>query len=502
MLNIGWSEVSITPDVPVKLRGQFYERISEYVESEITVTTMAVESDGEQMILCSCDLTGVYPNLIALVREQIANVEGLDPTKIIISATHTHTSIDYATSSKEGSSSFSSLAALRRYLPDDMLYKATAEGDSMDPHEALHFIADRIACCIRQAWESRAAAKYVNTFGRAAVGMCRRVVYDDGSAKMWGDTNTANYSHMESGNDNGIELLFTYDADNNLTGIVANIACPSQVVEQRSFISSDYWGKVKEFLRARFGEKLYVLGLCAAAGDQCPRDLIRWVEPETPIRDPNVIRKDVIPHKADPSMFDIKGCRTVGRRIAAEINAVYDEITPEELQDEAILVHKTQEVALPLRRVTIAECQAAEKAIAEFVEKNKGNTFDYADTAAMHIYAGTIARFEMQQKVDLFKFEAHFIRFGDIAIATNPFELFLEYGNQIRARSYAKQTFLIQLACGCNGYLPTAAAEQGSHYSAYVSSGYAGHQGGELLVRTTLDNINTMWNETGTSCNA
>ena len=33
-------------------------------------------------------------------------------------------------------------------------------------------------------------------------------------------------------------------------------------------------------------------------------------------------------------------------------------------------------------------------------------------------------------------------------------------------------------------------AEKGGHYSAYVSSGYTGHEGGDLLVRETLDRIN------------
>lgn len=31
-MNIGWSEVNITPDKKVSLEGQFAERISEYVE--------------------------------------------------------------------------------------------------------------------------------------------------------------------------------------------------------------------------------------------------------------------------------------------------------------------------------------------------------------------------------------------------------------------------------------------------------------------------------------
>ena len=95
--------------------------------------------------------------------------------------------------------------------------------------------------------------------------------------------------------------------------------------------------------------------------------------------------------------------------------------------------------------------------------------------------------------MDVFNIEVHVLKVGDVAFATNPFELFLNYGNQIRARALAKQTFLIQLSCGAFGYLPTEKAEQGSHYSAFVSSGTAGHEGGEILVRKTLTEINDMW---------
>ena len=89
----------------------------------------------------------------------------------------------------------------------------------------------------------------------------------------------------------------------------------------------------------------------------------------------------------------------------------------------------------------------------------------------------------------------HVLKLGDVAFATNPYELFLNYGNQIRARSLAKQTFLSQLTCGAYGYLPTEKAEAGSHYSAFVGSGTAGHEGGALLVRKTVQEINKMFAE-------
>ena len=52
---------------------------------------------------------------------------------------------------------------------------------------------------------------------------------------------------------------------------------------------------------------------------------------------------------------------------------------------------------------------------------------------------------------------------------------------------------IMQLSCGAYGYLPTEKAEKGSHYSAYISSGFVGHEGGDILVRKTIDTINGMF---------
>lgn len=489
-IKIGWAEVDITPKEKISLTGQFYERVSDQVESPLTVTAFAIESGNEQMIIASCDLAGVAQNLNRMVKEILKDELTISVDKVILSAIHTHTSYTY----KQVRTLPMAIGYLETVLPKDMEYQSKTTGEKfMDPEVALNFLAEKIAEAVLSAWENRTEGYYQCAFGRAAVGMCRRVCYDDGSALMWGDADTANFTHLESGNDSGIELMFTYDKDKKLSGVIANIACPAQVVEQRSFISSDYWGKVKDNLRAEYGDNLKVLGLCSAAGDQCPRDLVRWVEPETPVDDPNVKHENPHERRADPSMFDISGLKVVGRRISSEIIAVYEELDKSLMKDEGVLVHETLDMTFPLRRVTRKEYFEAVEKIDEFIKNNRGRRADYNDNARLYVYSGIVDRYKVQQTLNTFKEEIHVIRFDDIAIATNPFELFLDYGNQIRARSKAKQTFLIQLACGCGGYLPTENAEKGSHYSAYVSSGTTGHEGGNLLVRETLDIINKIF---------
>ena len=493
-IKIGWAEEGIMPEgKKISLVGQFYERISDQVETPITVTALAIECGGEEVIFCSCDLVSVSSKLISIVREKLSKTAGFPTEKLIVSAIHTHTSMGYAGRSDASAIKGDPVNSFKNLMAKEAKYEKLVDNSADDVfqgEEAREFLAERIAKACAAAWNSKAEALYATGFGRAAVGMCRRVSYSDGSAKMWGDTNTANFTAIEGGNDSGIELLFTYDTNKKLTGVIANVACPAQVLEHRSFASSDYFGKVKKYLRAEFGEDLFVLGIVSPAGDQCPRDLVRWVQPETPINDPNIERENVIERIADPSMFDVKGCEVAGRRIATEIKFALEDVS--NYISDTELVHKAFKLDMPLRRVTVEEKDQALAEINRYAKESGGN-LNYRDRAKMHVHTGTVDRYELQQRVDLYPIEMHVLRLGDVAFATNPYELFLDYGNQMRARSKAKQTFLIQLCCGSCGYLPTEKAEQGSHYSAYVSSGLSGHEGGDLLVRKTVSEINDMW---------
>ena len=488
---VGWDEQSIVPDKKVRLAGQFYERISEYVETDITVTAMAVQTDNDSMILVSCDLTFAYRELIVCARKKLAKLLPEFPQdKLIIGATHTHTSLMIKEETEFKKEIFG------EFIPQEKEYSELVENDDsvISTDEAFELAVDKIVTASYNAWKNRSEAKYANEFGRAAVGFCRRVQYDDETAQMWGDTNTANFEAMEGGNDSGVELLYMFDKNEKLTGIVANVACPSQALEHRSFVSADYWGYTKENLRKKFGENIYLLAMCGAGGDQCPRDLVRWVEPEIPINDPNIDRPNVIERKADPSMFDVKGCKLIGKRLANEIISVFEEI--EEIKDDIVFEHKTKVLNLPLRRATISEYNNAVREIEYFFNKNKDKEeFNFKDKAAMHIYAGIIERFREQQLKEVVPSEVHFIRFGDIAIASNPFELFLDFGNQIKARSFAKQTFIMQMSCDSLGYLPTEKAERHGHYSANIASGNVGHKGGEQLVRESITEINKLFSK-------
>ena len=158
-VKFGWAEESIMPNGKnIRLAGQFYERISNAVDTEITVTAFAVESGNDQMIICSCDLGGVGVSLNKEVKEILKDKLPISVDKVIINATHTHASHVYTQSNdiKGPNTSGNSLQYLAKILPEDMKYVPhVSSEDCMHPDDARDLIANAITAAVLKAWENR-----------------------------------------------------------------------------------------------------------------------------------------------------------------------------------------------------------------------------------------------------------------------------------------------------------------------------------------------------------
>ena len=104
-----------------------------------------------------------------------------------------------------------------------------------------------------------------------------------------------------------------------------------------------------------------------------------------------------------------------------------------------------------------------------------------------------VKRYEIQDQAPTYSMELHALRLSDCVFVTNPFELFLDYGQMIIARSQAKRTFLVQFACDTGRYLPTARAMAAGGYSALIINGSVGPEGGRMLVEASVKAIEELW---------
>ena len=93
--------------------------------------------------------------------------------------------------------------------------------------------------------------------------------------------------------------------------------------------------------------------------------------------------------------------------------------------------------------------------------------------------------------------ELHVVKVGDIAFATNPFELYIDYQHRIQARSPFTQTFIVQLVgqpAGYKaGYLATERAVANRGYSAIMYCNQVSWKGGDQLVEETLQELKALY---------
>lgn len=464
-IRIGWGSASITPEQTVALAGQSYKRITNEVRDPLMATALAIEdiSTGGQVVLVGCDLIAIELPLLGRARElAVARSPELAPESIVLSASHTHAGPQYA--------------------DIEMWFKVedhTAEPGVMKHGEYVEFAAERIAQAIQEAWDSRLPGGISRARGTAAISFNRMVVYDDDHAAMYGDIYTSHYRRMVGPEDPRVEMLFTWDGQGELTGVLFNAACTAQITENQTLLSADYFGELRAMIARQWSPNVYLLGLVGAAGDLAPRDTLNQRHNE---RDYN------------------KELRTIARKLLHTFELGLEE-AKERIETSPVFKHTLTPLLLPLRKPTKSEVdearaywQAFERELARHEDRAVlFNSRSYEERhRIMNSYA-ILHRATVLKRTSTYPMELHAIRIGDIAIVTNSFELFTEYGLQIKARSCAKQTFIAQLSCNSSGYLPTAYAAAAGGYSAYLYCGYVGPDAGELLVDRTVDAIFELW---------
>lgn len=80
----------------------------------------------------------------------------------------------------------------------------------------------------------------------------------------------------------------------------------------------------------------------------------------------------------------------------------------------------------------------------------------------------------------------------DDRIRKLPFEPYLDFGVQIKVRSPATHTFLVQLE-GTGTYVPSPRSVYGGGYGSVSASNLIGPEGGQQLAELTVRSIRAVW---------
>lgn len=464
-LKIGTATTDISPKLPVALFGQFYNRIAQTADTPLKTSVIALESTKgnrslDAAIMVSCDLLFAPDILLQNVRTEVhKQIPKLDVSKIFLNAIHTHTA-----------------PVLENDENQFLRYNIPKTGVTQ-PEEYVLFFTKQVTDAIVKAWKNRVPGSVSWGLSHASIAYNRRAVYFDGKAQLYGSTNREDFANLEGMEDHDLNTLFFWNKKGKLIGTTIDVPCPAQEMEHGIAVNADFWHPVREKLKKIFGSDICVVAWTGAAGDQSPHLMYRKAADERMNKLANVDRLDAI-----------------AQRIVDAVEEAYNTVKSDR-HTNVTLIHKTEIIKLPLQVISENEYVQA-KAEADKYEAELAADSTKADKLLAFISwnKGLVRRYEKQKENpnQQMNTEIHALRIGDIAICTNQFELFTDFGIRMQSRSKALQTFVVQLA-GAGTYLPTGKAFKGGSYSAVCQSILVGPDGGQVLVDRTVEMINDMF---------
>jgi hypothetical protein len=405
-LLVGAASRIINNEVGAYVQAATHRRQARSIRDDLEANALLLSRGGESVLLVSCDLAGLEPEVAARLRRAMAGRTGLGARNIIISCTHTHSGPVLIPSNYRSAV--------------DTAYIERLEG--------------RLVELAAEAEESLTPARLGWGRGEARVGYNRRCCWADGTHTMHGDTTREDFTGLEGPEDPQHVALFALDEDDRPLAVLYNNTTHPTTFYGAEFYSADFPGQVRAELRAVLGP-VAVLFLNGAFGD---------------------IQKD--------SMV-APGVRREGReqKLARLTHLLAGEtlrlMMESEVHDAPVLRHAHEDLCVAVRLPDSAAVAEARRLLSRVDE---GEEVPAWDVLFAHGTALLEDRFGAKKADTL---PVHAVRVGELALVTQPCELYCQFGLDIKRRSPAPITAVCGPADGYCGYCPTTAGVLGGGYS-------------------------------------
>lgn len=423
MLTIGAASIVINGRIGAPIQGATVSQVATRIRDDLEANALLLEGEDATVLLISCDLIGPRNDFILAARKRISGSTGIPERSVIIASTHTHAG--------------PSIAKTQGTKPIDVDY--------------LSSLSDWLVELAAKTKESARPARIGWSSGKVKIGYNRRSCYADGSHQLGGDVSRDDFTGTEGPEDDGHCVLCAIDDENHPIVIVhCNTSHPTNFYG-RDFFSADYPGASRALLRAAFGDTP-VLYLNGTIGDTGPDG--RFPPNRVLDREQRMLQQ--------------------AHRITGE---TMRQIYAMPFHEDAPFRHAFEDLLIPLRLPSADEVAQARKALQAV---DRGEHVSAMD----RVFAfGAIWLHEHGKQNSVETVPVHAIGIGELAIVTQPCELYTHFGLEIKRRSPFPATAICGVADGYSGYCPTVGAIIGGGFSAQaIDSCLLSHEAGDRIV--------------------
>lgn len=402
VFSVGFGREDVTPSyaVPLGGYGNSEKRMSEGFYDLLYTTCIAfTDAEGETVLLFYNDLIKTSGNVRDICRPIISAATGVPEDHIMISSTHNH-------SSPDTSSTDESMTTYVQELAMDMLNAAQAAMEDRKPAEM-----------------------YITSTTVEGVGFTRHYVMDDGSycGDNFDGTGTSIVGYANEA-DRTLQLIkFTREGGRDI--VMANFQSHPHSAggSKKYYMTADMVGVMRDRLEAETdclfsyftGASGNVNSASKISADNGAADYIGRGE---------ILAQTAIDAASSYTRAETGKVQILTSGYTADINHTEDD----KLADAQIIARLFKDTN------DAARCQT--------------EAAQYGIKSAYHANA-IVTRSSMAQTSEITEIDAFSV--GDVAFALASYEMFHQSGSYIKENSPFAMTFIVTLANGHNGYIPT-----------------------------------------------
>ncbi len=449
-LRCGTAAIDVSPTVfPIQLRSGS----SNYVHDPLHARAIAFENGEGRVVITLLDDIGVSREMTDEAKKLVAAATGWKPEEMLICGTHTHTS------PKGGDTSEGRIAYETR-RKEGVIAAMTKAIESLEAAEVGYSSDEEPSEVYNRRWHLKPGTMKPNPFGG----------FDEVV------TNAPRNEILKPAGPTDPELS-VIDVRTRLgraLGIIANYSLHyfggvPKVIDDKGrevgMASADYFGEFARIMPYRVG------------GSNPPANFVAMITNGTSGDINNIDFHGTRPPRAPFEQIRIVAAKAADTawRAVKKIDS-YDE--------NPLIAMRQREVELKYRNMSVEEVEHALRLL-KLPKEEQGTLHSKAVQ-----YANATVQYSEPNKTESVLIQA--IRIGDQAIVSLPFEVLVEIGLEIKAKSPFPDTFTISLANGGYGYLPPPNQHELGGYETWIGTSKFEKDSSVILTKHLLEMLDEL----------
>ncbi len=414
-LMAGAATSNITPELGGEVVGGFSPYPCTHIHDELHARCLVLDDGKTKLALVVCDLLGLHRSVSLKARELIEKETGIPAANVLISGTHTHSAVNALGGPVRGFFSDLELTDYQKFVARRIADGVRRAVNLLRPAEIAFGTVDVPEHVHIRRWFLKEGSMPPNPFGKID------------KVKM--NPGAGNPALVEPAGepDPTVSFIAVREVGGRLISVYSAYSLHYVGGVTGADISADYYGVYCEALKKlqADGAEYPPFVAMMANGTSGDANNINFRNPQ-------------------PGKKPYEQMRYVAEDVATKVNGALAKLT---WQNSAPLAARYRELDVKWRKVPDELITWAKETEAKAPRIQGGK----ADLPLA--YAGRVQRLAKASPET--KTPVQILRIGDVCVGTTPTETFAETGVEFRKRNPFAKSFMVELANGYYGYMPT-----------------------------------------------